>query len=374
MNALQLRDNAKQQLAEIKTIESGVEYLNKVKAIEVWAKAEKKDAELQNIVAEQKLRTQRILGGLLKEANLNKGGNPNLSTDSTGLKVSDVGITRNESSTFQKINWFQENYPKEFEQTILKEKELTTAKMLQAAKQHKLDKIRTDESNKIKTVNINENTINGDSLEVLKTLDDGCIDIVITDPPYGINYKSNGSKYTNSITNRGLLNDGHEAFKLLDDTCKILLDKTAEKSHLYFFCSWAVFSEFESIIEKYFIIKTPLVWDKLQNSMGDLTNSWGNQTEIIIHCVKGHKGLNKRKGNLIKIPRLHSSKMVHPTQKPVELIKELLEVSALKNDFVVDPFMGSGSTIKACNEYGVKSLGIELDKEMFLIANKNIND
>jgi len=149
MNALELRDNAKQQLAEIKTIESGVEYLNKVKAIEVWAKAEKKDAELQNLVAEQKLRTQRILGGLLKEADLNKGGNPNLSTDSTGLKVSDVGITRNESSVFQKINWFQENYPKEFEQTILKEKELTTAKMLLAVKQYELDKIRNDESEKL---------------------------------------------------------------------------------------------------------------------------------------------------------------------------------------------------------------------------------
>ena len=377
MNALELRDNAKQQLAEIKTIESGVEYLNKVKAIEVWAKAEKKDAELQNMVAEQKLRTQRILGGLLNESNVSKtnqysAGHKDVPT------LYDYSITKNESSAFQRIAKLPNDL---FEKQINLVKdardnqiELTTAKMLHAAKQYELDKIRTKESNKIKTVNINENTINGDSLEVLKTLDDGCIDIVITDPPYGINYKSNGSKYTNSITNRGLLNDGHEAFKLLDDTCKILLDKTAEKSHLYFFCSWAVFSEFESIIEKYFIIKTPLVWDKLQNSMGDLTNSWGNQTEIIIHCVKGHKGLNKRKGNLIKIPRLHSSKMVHPTQKPVELIKELLEVSALKNDFVVDPFMGSGSTIKACNEYGVKSLGIELDKEMFLIANKFIND
>ena len=60
MDALILRDNAKQQLAQIKDIETGVEYLNKVKAIETWAKAEKKDAELQNIIAEQKLRTQRI--------------------------------------------------------------------------------------------------------------------------------------------------------------------------------------------------------------------------------------------------------------------------------------------------------------------------
>ena len=86
---------------------------------------------------------------MLKEADLNKGGNPNLSTDTTGLKVSELGITRDESSTFQKINWFSENYPKEFEQTILKEKELTTAKMLLAVKQYDLDKIRNDESEKL---------------------------------------------------------------------------------------------------------------------------------------------------------------------------------------------------------------------------------
>jgi site-specific DNA-methyltransferase (adenine-specific) len=65
--------------------------------------------------------------------------------------------------------------------------------------------------------------------------------------------------------------------------------------------------------------------------------------------------------------------MIHPTQKPNELIKQILEVSATKGDFVVDPFMGSGSTIKVCNEMNLKSLGIELDKEMFNIANNYIN-
>jgi len=294
------------------------------------------------------------------------------------MELDNFGVNRKQSSVFKKIAKLPDDLFEEQIKLILEESnnqsELTTSKMLHAAKQYELDKIRTDESNKIKTVNIKENTINGDSLEVLKTLDDGCIDIVITDPPYGINYKSNRSKYTDSITKKGLLNDNEEAFKLLDDTCKILLDKTSEKSHLYFFCSLAVFSKFESIIGKYFTIKTSLVWDKQNKGSGDLINDWGNKTELIIYCVKGIKGLNKRKGNLLSIPRLHSSKMVHPTQKPVEVIKEILEVSALKNDFVVDPFMGSGSTIKACNEYGVKSLGIELDKEMFLIANKFIND
>jgi DNA modification methylase len=222
---------------------------------------------------------------------------------------------------------------------------------------------------------INENIKNGDSLEILESLEDGCIDIVLTDPPYGINYVSNRSIFDESITKRGLLNDGkEEAFELLDKTCKILSRKTAENSHLYFFCSWNVFSSFESIIGKYFTIKTPIVWDKGNKGSGDLENDWGNQTEIIIYCVKGKKLVNSRRGNIISVPRLHTSKMVHPTQKPEELIKQILEISYLQGDFVVDPFMGSGSTIKACNFIGAKSLGIELDNEMFNIANNYINE
>ena len=83
-DVLMLRDNARQQLAEIKTIETGVNYLNKVKAIEVWAKAEKKDAELQNMIAEQKIRTQRILGQLLKESEVSKNAGARQGNQYTG--------------------------------------------------------------------------------------------------------------------------------------------------------------------------------------------------------------------------------------------------------------------------------------------------
>jgi site-specific DNA-methyltransferase (adenine-specific) len=221
---------------------------------------------------------------------------------------------------------------------------------------------------------INESIKQGNSLEILETLEDGCIDIVLTDPPYGIDYVSNRSTDENAITKRGLLNDGKdEAFDLLDKTCEILQRKTAVNSHLYFFCSWSVFSKFEAIISKYFTIKTPIVWDKGNKGSGDLDNDWGNQTEIIIYCVKGKKLINNRRGNLISVSRLHTSKMIHPTQKPNELIKEILEVSFNEGDFIVDPFMGSGSTIKVCQELKAKCLGIELDKEMFNIANNYIN-
>jgi DNA modification methylase len=242
-------------------------------------------------------------------------------------------------------------------------KEEKKAQMLEKIQQQKVE------------IEISENIKNGDSLQILESLEDGCIDIVLTDPPYGISYVSNRSMYDETITKRGLLNDGKdEAFELLDKTCEILSRKAAENSHLYFFCSWAVFSSFEAIISKYFTIKTPIVWDKGNKGSGDLENDWGNQTEIVIFCVKGKKLVNTRKGNLLFVPRIHTTKMVHPTQKPTELLKMLLEVSYRDGDFVVDPFMGSGSTIKACKEINAKCLGIELDAEMFNIANNFINE
>lgn len=378
IDTLMLRDEAQKQLAQIKTVESGVEYLNKVKAIETWAKAAKKDAILQNAIAEQKLRTQRILGGLLKESGVSKNAGFSIGNKEVPM-LADFGITKNESSAFQKIDSMPDEL---FEKEIARAKdesnkriELTTSRLLKAAKQYEKDVIRQKQSEVVKDIPVSENIQQGDSLEILKSLEDSCIDIVLTDPPYGIEYKSNRSEYDNFITKRGLLNDGkNEALTLLENTCKILKHKTSENAHLYFFCSWSVFSDFEKIIGKYFTIKTPIVWNKGNKGSGDLENDWGNQTELIIYCVKGKKNINYRKGNVLEIPKIHSSKLVHPTQKPTQLLKEILEVSALPNDFIVDPFMGSGTTIKACNEMNLKSLGIELDKEMFNIANQYINE
>jgi hypothetical protein len=154
MDALQLRDNAKQQLAEIKTIETGIDYLNKVKAIETWAKAEKKDAELQNMIAEQKIRTQRILGNLLKESEIGKAGYAPMkkvesnNTTPPQASLSDFGITKDQSSTFQKIASLPEEI---FEQEIAVAKEettkrieLTTSRMLNAAKEYEHEKKKAD--------------------------------------------------------------------------------------------------------------------------------------------------------------------------------------------------------------------------------------
>jgi hypothetical protein len=153
MDALALRENAHAQLAQIKTLESGVDYLNKVKAIEVWAKAEKKDAELQNMIAEQKIRTQRILGQLLKENEVSKNhhkGNQysGAVANNDSPKLSDFGLTKDQSSTFQKIAALPEEV---FEREIAvakeeseKRVELTTSRVLFAAKEYEQQKKKDD--------------------------------------------------------------------------------------------------------------------------------------------------------------------------------------------------------------------------------------
>jgi len=207
----------------------------------------------------------------------------------------------------------------------------------------------------------------GDAVLELAKLDDGIIDVVITDAPYGVDYSSNRSKFTEHVAKEGIANDTEEAFILLDNVCEVLSTKTKSDTHLYFFTSWKVYAQFESIISKHFDIKNVIVWDKGNHSMGDLTGAWGNRHELIIFATKGNRNINKRKADILAVPRISTQNAIHPTQKPEALIKELLEVSAIIGDTVCDPFMGSGSTIKAIKEYSnqINYIGIEIDKERF---------
>lgn len=148
IDCLALRDNAKSQLMQIRDIETGVQYLKQLDLFKHWVKAEKKDRELQNLVSEQKIRTQRILGQLIKEMqaknSLAKSGEKKRKNVVVGIDqkkhLSDIGITKDQSSNFQKIA----SIPTEtFEQAIVKAKEaesnesfeLTNASFVRFARQ-----------------------------------------------------------------------------------------------------------------------------------------------------------------------------------------------------------------------------------------------
>jgi DNA modification methylase len=230
----------------------------------------------------------------------------------------------------------------------------------------KIDDFNKESKNKL---------ICGDCIQELEGLEDATIDIVISDPPYGVDYISNRSQFIDAVAKNGVANDGKEAFDLLDNVCKILIRKTKPNAHIYFCCSWKVEPLFREIIDKYFKIKNVIIWDKLNHGAGDLEGNWSDRYEMVIFATKGNRPMTKRKENIISVSKISSSKLRHPTEKPIQLITEILEASAQPNDTICDPFMGAGSTIKAVKDYGnLNYIGIELDKEIFEKAKTSIGE
>ena len=210
---------------------------------------------------------------------------------------------------------------------------------------------------------------NGDCLEIMDRLieEDIKVDCILTDPPYGMNFKSNHRKNKyEKIENDNNLNFLPLLFNKL---YKILNDN----SHIYCFCSWHNIDKFKIEFEKYFKLKNIIVWEKNNTSMGDLKGSYAPKHEFILY---GHKGRRLRNGfryaDIIKAKRTNNK--LHPTQKPVDLLELLLKQSTNENEIVLDCFMGSGSTGVACVNTGRKFIGIELDKNYFDIASKRIEE
>jgi DNA modification methylase len=133
-------------------------------------------------------------------------------------------------------------------------------------------------------------------------------------------------------------------------------------SHIYIFTSWKVIEKIKPIIEKHFEVKNCLIWNKNNWSMGDLKNNYAEKYEMIIFATKGNKNLQSelRPVNVIDCPRTNNPE--HPTQKPVNLLRELIKNSTKPKELILDYFAGSGSTLIASKEENRKWIGIELKR------------
>ena len=353
MNALELRDNAKQQLAEIKTIESGVEYLNKVKAIEVWAKAEKKDAELQNLVAEQKLRTQRILGGLIEKGfenkEINTRGNPTLAVSAKVAKptLKDNGISHYQSKTFQKIAELPEDLFEEQIRLVLEKNnnqtELTTARLLKVAKDYKKLEKRKELAERGSKKEIEIDFRLGDFEEVFADIKDGSVDCIITDPPYPLEFIECWSKLSR-FAKRVLKPNGF----CVAYSGQMHLPKVIKRmsEHLDYYWTFAVYHEGQTQIV----------------SGVNLICRW----KPVLIFQNGKKKINNTfQDYFISEQR---EKTGHDWQQSISGVGYLIEMFTNPNDLILDPFAGSGTTIKSSKEKGRRIKAAEINKETYNIA------
>ncbi len=118
-----------------------------------------------------------------------------------------------------------------------------------------------------------------------------------------------------------------------------------------------------------FTVKSVLVWDRMHHGMGDLKGSFAPRYDTCIFATKGRYILpNGRPDDVIQCQRLNSAELVHPNEKPVALMRELIEATTAPGALILDPFAGSGSTLAAAALTGRQYIGIEISAEYHAIA------
>ena len=201
---------------------------------------------------------------------------------------------------------------------------------------------------------INE-IIQGDCLEVLAELPDKCVDCVITDPPYGMNYLSNWYKYKNP--HGRIVGDYKFPTWVIDNSKRI-----ARKAVL-------IFGRWENICDA----KSPksvIVWVKQNDTAGDLKHEYGRKWECIMFWPLEEHKFNGRPSDVYRCGR--TGNKLHPTQKPVELLSWLIRHNSDVGDTILDPFLGSGTTVVAAKQLGRKFIGIEIEEKYCEIARQRL--
>jgi len=220
--------------------------------------------------------------------------------------------------------------------------------------------------------------LNGDCLEVIKSLDVK-VDLILTDPPY-IHEGSggNGMLKCNALERNGFnmktLGDFKQEsiYKFLNVT-KPLMDKPqwfvfCSEKQIPYYTTWALENKFKFNI---------LVWCKpcaVTNRERFSTN-----LEYIIRIYTKGCALNKL--DLQQYPekskyyskwkdtkRVSGKKKLHPSEKPIELLKEILELTTIEGDTILDCYMGSCTSGIACKELNRRYIGIELNEQYYKIA------
>ena len=226
----------------------------------------------------------------------------------------------------------------------------------------------------------NVKIINGNSIELLKKLKDESIDLIVTDPPYKVTARGNagnsGGMMQKKLSMQGKIFQ-HNDVKPIDyipELYRILRDG----SHCYIMTNHVNLQEMiNTATECGFKFIKSLIWNKGNKIMGQYYMS---QFEYILFFRKGKgKKINKcGTADILDVPnkktKNEEGKNIHDTEKPVGLMKILIENSSQEGEIVLDPFMGVGSTGMASIELNRKFIGIELDENYFTIAKQRIED
>lgn len=199
--------------------------------------------------------------------------------------------------------------------------------------------------------------INDDCIEQLKLFTNNLFDLILIDPPYGMDFQSGYRKEKHKKM------EGDLSMDFLPDLFPLLRRVIKDNGHMYCFCSHHNIDLFLTEIKKVFKVKSILIWEKNNTGMGDLKGDYAPKTEFIIFVNMGKHLNSRRDPNILKFAR--TSNKLHPTEKPLDLFEFLIEKSTNEGDLVLDCFSGSGTTAQACINTKRKYVCIEKDVDFY---------
>lgn len=221
--------------------------------------------------------------------------------------------------------------------------------------------------------------IEGEALATLQTLEAGSVDCVVTDPPYGIDYRTvNGAspseKHRSSrvVPWQPIVGDDRPRGEWLHPCLRALRDGGA----LYLCCRQDVEPEWRRLLaEAGFSFKQRLVWHKRAHGKGDLAGTYAMTCEDVLFVTKGRHLLSCRPSMLLDVGCVPTWKLRHhPHQKPVGLFRRLIAASTPPGGTVLDPFAGSGTTGIAALAEGRKAILVEREPAYCDVIRRRLAD
>lgn len=209
----------------------------------------------------------------------------------------------------------------------------------------------------------------GDSLDmqiVKRLIGDRKISLIVTDMPYGVGYVENKAGFNQIKKSKVIANDHEQSEdeyqKFTSGWLDLVKPYLSEKNSYYLFNSdKMLFAMRNGLVESGFKFAQLLIWVKNHAVLGRL--NYLPQHELIAYGWLGKHAFQKSQDKSVLFYPKPNKSPLHPTMKPVGLLRNLILNSSKIGDWVYDPFLGSGSTLIACEQTRRKCLGIELDQE-----------
>jgi site-specific DNA-methyltransferase (adenine-specific) len=208
--------------------------------------------------------------------------------------------------------------------------------------------------------------LHGNWREHVGSIKDGCISVLLTDPPYGMGYQSNYRLDTRKDRKHDKIeNDGEGKGPVEMAECvAAFIPKLAADAHVFVFTNWRNEEAMRNALaDAGLTVKSSIVWVKNNTGMGDLAGAFAPKHERIVHAVKGSPILFEREADVLAYDRVGTDR--HPTEKPVDLLSRLIEITSVAGQRVADPFGGVGSTCEAALSLGRNYWGCELKEDYY---------